>query len=467
VVGSGPNGLAAAVTLARAGRSVLVLEARETIGGGTRTAELTLPGFRHDVCAAIHPLVAASPFFRELPLAEHGLELVQPPVPLAHLLDGGSAVLLHRSVEETAAGLGRDADAYRRLIGPLVDAWPAVEREILGPLLHVPRRPLALARFALPSLLPAAALGRFGFRDEPARALLAGFAAHAIMPLERPLTAGFALVPMALAHRVGWPLARGGSQAIADALASYLRTLGGEIETGREVGTLDELPRTRSVFCDVTPRQLLGIAGRRLPARYRRALERFRYGPGVFKLDYALDGAVGWRDPRCAETATLHLGGSLESIAASERAPWQGRAPGRPFVIVAQQSAFDGTRAPGGKHTLWAYCHVPQESTEDVSERVEAELERHAPGFRELVLARSVRTTADLERGNPNLVGGDIAGGAHLVRQLVARPALRRHEWATPLRGLYLCSSSTPPGAGVHGMCGHLAAQTALRSRAV
>ncbi len=463
VIGSGPNGLAAAVTVAQAGRSVLVLEGRETIGGGTRSAELTLPGFVHDVCSAVHPMAACSPFFGTLPLGEHGLELIHPAAPLAHPLADGRAVVLERSLDATATALGTDRDAYQRLIGRTVEDWGRLVPAILGPLLRAPRHPVALTRFGLPALRSAAGLATTAFSGEPARALFAGAAAHSILPLERMGSASFGLVMLALAHVRGWPIARGGSQRIADALASYLRTLGGEIQTGVPVPSLAALPKSGMVFCDVGPRQLVALAGSRLPARYRRALTRYRYGPGVFKLDYALDGPVPWQAPDCARAATVHLGGTLAEIAAAERAPWQGRHAEHPFVIVAQPSMFDGARAPRDKHTLWAYCHVPNGSTFDMTVRVEGQLERFAPGFSDQVLARSVTMPADFERGNPNLVGGDIMGGVADVRQLLARPTARPVPYATPLDGVYLCSASTPPGGSVHGMCGHLAARAALK----
>jgi phytoene dehydrogenase-like protein len=439
---------------------VLVLEAQDTIGGGTRTAELTLPGFRHDVCSAIHPLVAASPFFRSLHLE---LELVEPPAAIAHPLDDGTAVLVRRSVEETASGLGADADSYRRLLAPLVADWPRLERELLGPLLHVPRHPLALARFGARGLRSGSALAVSRFATEPARALFAGVTAHSTLPLEQRATASFSLILLLLAHVTGWPFARGGSQSIAEALAARLRSLGGEIETGRRVTSLRELPASDVVVCNVTPRQLAELGGDLLPPRYRRRLEGWRYGPGVFKLDYALDGPIPWRAPLAAEAATVHLGGSLAEIATSERDAWEGRHANGPFVLLAQQSLFDDTRGPAGKHTVWAYCHVPNGSTVDMRERVESQIERFAPGFRERILACSARTTAELERDNPNLVGGDIGGGANLLGQLIARPSLRRVPYRTPLPWLYLCSAATPPGGGVHGMCGHLAAKAALR----
>jgi phytoene dehydrogenase-like protein len=464
VIGSGPNGLAAAITIARSGRAVLVREAAETIGGGTRSAELTLPGFVHDVCSAFHPLAAASPFFRTLPLAAHGLELVHAPAPLAHPLDDGTAVMLERSVDETAAGLVDDDGAYRRMFGRLAREWRRLEMSLLGPVLHAPRHPLALARFAVDAVRSAEGVSASLFRGERARALFAGCSGHAMLPANKTPTAAFGLVLLTLGHVAGWPVARGGSRRIAQALASYLRSLGGELETEAPVESLRELPRTRAVLCDVTPRQLLRIAGDRLPPSYRRTLARYRYGPGAFKVDYALDGPIPWRARDCARAACLHLGGTAKEIAASERAAWEGRASERPFVLLGQQSLFDPTRAPEGRETAWAYCHVPNGSTVDMTEAIEAQIERFAPGFRGRVLARHVMTPADLERRNANIVGGDINGGAQDLPQLLSRPAFRLVPYSTPVRGLFICSSSTPPGGGVHGMCGHLAARAALRT---
>jgi len=464
VVGSGPNGLAAAITLARAGRSVLVLEAKDTVGGGSRSAGLTLPGFVHDVCSAIHPLGVASPFFRTLPLAEHGLEWIHPSAACAHPLDDSTAVIVERSVEATSEMLGPDTAAYRRLFAPLVADWDKLAVDLLGPLPLPPRHPIALTRFGLRALRPAYGLAKSLFRGERARAVFAGMAAHSMMPLEQPVTTAFGLVECTLAHVVGWPLVQGGSQRIADALASYLCSLGGEIITGMPVEHIDELPAARAVLFDVTPRQLLQIAGQRLPSGYRRQLQRYRYGPGVFKMDFALDGPIPWTAAECARAATAHLGGTLDEIAAAERAVWSGEHPDRPFVLLAQPSLFDLTRAPEGKHTVWAYCHVPNGSTFDMSDRIEAQIERFAPGFRDRVLARSIRTAIDMERYNPNYVGGDINGGVQDLRQLFTRPVARLVPYSTPAKGVYICSSSTPPGGGVHGMCGYHAAQAALRS---
>jgi phytoene dehydrogenase-like protein len=440
---------------------VLVLEAHETVGGGTRSAELTLPGFVHDVCSAVHALVAGSPFFRGLPLEELGIELVHPPAPLAHPLDDGTAVLLERSVEATATGLGEDAEAWRRLFAPLVDSADDLLEDVLGPLRR-PRHPLLLARFGLNAIRSAEGFARSAFRGERARALFGGLAAHSMLPLSAPVSASFGLVLGLLGHAPGWPVARGGSQRIADGLAAHLRSLGGEIETGRRVASLAELPPARAVLLDVTPRQVLRLAGDRLPGRYARALAGYRYGPGAFKLDYALDGPIPWSAPECARAATVHLGGTLAELVASEKAVPQGRAPEAPFVLVAQQSLFDDSRAPEGKHTVWAYCHVPNGWAGDATNAIERQLERFAPGFSDRVLARSVQAPADFERYSENYVGGDINGGLQDVRQLFARPVPRLVPYTTPVPGLYLCSSSTPPGGGVHGMCGANAARAAL-----
>jgi phytoene dehydrogenase-like protein len=462
VVGSGPNGLAAAITLAGVGRSVLVLEGAQTPGGGCRSAELTLPGFVHDVCSAVHPLVAGSPFFRSLPLAELGVELVHPEAPLAHPLDDGGAVLLERSIDATSDGLGADGAAYRDLVGPLVRDAEALIEGLLAPALRPPRHPVALARFARHGLRSAVGLGG-RFSGERARALLAGMAAHSIRPLDAPLTAGFGLVLTVLGHAVGWPVARGGSGRIADAMVALLNTLGGTLETGRTVTSLDELPSARAVLLDVTPRQLLAIAGGRLPPAYRRRLARYRYGPGAFKVDWALAGPIPWRPPECARAATVHLGGTMAEIAAAEAAVAAGGHPERPYVLLAQQTLADPSRAPEGRHTAWAYCHVPAGSPVDMTERIERQVERFAPGFRDLVLARATRGPAQLERENPNQVGGDITAGLQDLRQTLARPVARPDPYATPAPGIYICSASTPPGGGVHGMCGHLAARSALR----
>lgn len=463
VVGSGPNGLAAAVTMARAGWRVLVVEAQDRIGGGTRTAELTLPGFAHDVCSAVHPLGVGSPALSAWGLERHGLRWIHPGLPVAHPLDDGSAAVLERDLPGTAAALGPDAEAYAALVGPLVAAWPALARDVLAPPLHWPADALAYARFGVRALTSARWLARRTFRSERARALWAGLAAHSLLPLEAPLSSGVALVLAVTAHAVGWPLPSGGSQSIADALAAELRACGGEIETGARVDDLSALPPSRAVLLDLTPKEALRVAGDRLPAGYRDRLRRYRYGPGVFKIDYALDVPIPWRAEACRRAGTVHLGGTLEDITASERSIAAGRAPVRPFVLLTQPSLFDPRRAPAGRHTAWAYCHVPNGSTEDMTERIERQIERFAPGFRATVLARATMTAPAFEAYNPNYVGGDINGGRLVLRQLLARPALRADPYATPDPHLFLCSAATPPGGGVHGMAGYHAARSAMR----
>lgn len=464
VVGSGPNGLAAAIVLARAGRPVSLIEGADEVGGGCRSAELTLPGFVHDTCSTVHSLALVSPFLRTLPLAQHGFEPLHPGAPLAHPLDDGSAVLLERSVDETARALGADREPYRSLFGPLVRDFDALAEEILGPL-RPPRHPLVMARFGLSAMRSAVGLARSRFEGERARALLAGCCAHSILSLRTPASAAFGLVLAASAHKVGWPVARGGSGRLAEALAAYLRSLGGEIETGRFVESLDEVPVDGATLVDVTPRQLLAMAGARLPDGYRRRLGRYRYGPGVFKLDWALDGPIPWTAAEVARAGTVHVGGTLDEIAASEEAVTHGRHSDRPFVLLVQSSVFDPTRAPEGKHTAWAYCHVPHGSSRDMTAAIEAQVERFAPGFADLVIGRSAMGPAEVERRNPNYVGGDINGGVQDLRQLFTRPVARLDPYSTPVPGLFICSSSTPPGGGVHGMSGYHAARSALRQR--
>jgi phytoene dehydrogenase-like protein len=462
VVGSGPNGLAAAITLAQAGLSVLILEGADAPGGGTRSAELTLPGFTHDLCSAVHPLARASPFFRSVPLADHGLRMVEVMVPAAHPLDGGGAAVLRSSLTQTAGGLGVDGPAYLRLIGPLVRRWKPLIDQLLSPLIP-PRHPLLMARFSVAGIRSAQAVAGARFKEAPARALLAGLAAHSVLPLDRSPTAGLGMLLAVLGHAVGWPVAGGGSQAIAGSLVSYFKSLGGEVRTGQQIRSLDELPANRAALLDVSPRQLIGLAGRRLPLRYLRALHRYRHGPGAFKVDWALSGPVPWAASVCRLAGTVHIGGTFEEIAEAELLVARGGHPERPFVIVAQQSLFDPTRAPDGKHTLWGYCHVPNGSDVDMTRAIEAQIERFAPGFRDLILARSVKGPGELEHENPNYIGGDIVGGSQDLIQTLARPVPSLNPYATPARGVYLCSASTPPGAGVHGMCGFHAARAALR----
>ena len=460
VIGSGPNGLAAAITIAQAGRSVLVLEGQDSIGGGTRSIELTRKGFLHDICSAVHPMGVSSPFFRSLPLASHGLEWIEPTIAMAHPLDDGSAVALDHSIEKTAQNLRPDAERYTRLMNKLVADWPRVEPFALG-ITRFPAHPIAAAHFGALTLRSASGLARSQFQAAPARALFAGLAGHSIVPLEYAASAAIGLVIGMAAHRTGWPFVRGGSGRLAEALAAYLESLGGEIVTGTPVSSLDELPPARIILCDVTPRQLVSIAGARLPAAFRHQLERFRYGPGACKVDWALDAPIPWKAEACRHAGTIHLGGTLEEIAASERACWANQTSERPFVILTQPTLFDPSRAPEGKHIAWAYCHVPHGSRVDMTLHIEAQVERFAPGFRDRILARHTIVAAEMAHHNPNLVGGDIGGGAVDLRQMFLRPTRRLYR--TPVRNLYLCSSSTPPGPGVHGMCGHLAARAALR----
>lgn len=462
VVGSGPNGLAAGISLARAGRRVRILEANDTPGGSCRSAELTLPGFIHDTCSAIHPLAVASPFFRTVPMTTYGLEWIEPPLALAHPFDDGSAAVLSRSLDETAASLGVDGVAWIDTYTPLIKDFDILLGPLLGPF-RIPRHPIAMARFGLPALRSGESFARASFAGPQARALFCGLAAHSIMDLTKPITAAIGLVLGLIGHVVGWPLPRGGSQEITNALVDHFHALGGTIETGVRVTSLDVAEGADAVMLSVTPRQFLDIAGDAVPARYRSQLGRYRYGPGVFKIDWALDGPVPWTADACARAGTVHLGGTMEEIVRSEREVTTGRHPERPFVLLAQQSLFDPTRAPDGKHTLWAYCHVPNGSTVDMTDRIESQIERFAPGFRERIIARHTMGTAELETRNANYVGGDINGGIQDLRQLYTRPAPRLDPYATPNPRLYFCSSSTPPGGGVHGMGGYHAARSALR----
>jgi len=460
VIGAGPNGLAAAIELARAGYSVSVYEARETVGGGARSAELTLPGFVHDICSAVHPLASGSPFFSKLGLDQFGLEFINPPAALAHPFDDGTAILLDRSVEGTGATFGQDARAYRKLMNPLVRDWNLVVADLLAPP-RIPKHPLKMARFGFYGIRSAQGLARGRFQAERTRGFFAGLAAHSFLSLDMRASAAFGLVLAALGHTVGWPIIRGGSQMLADALAAYLQRQGGQIFLESPVDSMDQLPQAKIIMCDITPRQLLQLAGPKLPEGFKKKLKAYRYGPAAFKIDWALRGPVPWKARECAQAATVHLGSRLEEIAQSEAATWQGRHSEKPFVILVQPSLFDPSRAPEGQHTLWAYCHVPNGSRVDMTERIENQIERFAPGFRDQILARCVLAPADLERHNSNLVGGDINGGAADLRQLFIRPTASLYS--TPVKGLYLCSSSTPPGGGVHGMCGYHAAHTVLR----
>ena len=462
VVGAGPNGLAAAIAIAQAGRSVAVFEANKSAGGAVRSAALTLPGFVHDICSAVYPLALGSPFFRTLPLAHYGVEWVQPPAALAHPFDDGTALLVHRSIEATAAGLECDAGRYRRVFASLSADWDGLSSDLLAPP-RWPNRPIKLARFAVSALQPARRFAERQFDHVRTKALFGGLAAHSMLPLEQWGSAAFGLVLGATAHALGWPIVRGGAQRLADALCSHLVTLGGKIFLNHPVKTLADLPQSRAVICDVTPRQLLQSAGPKLPSWYRDKLKNYRYGMGAFKIDWALSAMVPWRARECSEAATVHLGGSLAEIARSERMAWRGFHTDKPFVLLVQPSLFDESRAPAGKHTLWAYCHVPNGSGFDMSERIEAQIERFAPGFRDTILARHVSAPAELQRRNANLVGGDINGGAANLSQMFLRPTWRLYS--TPAPGLYICSASTPPGGGVHGMCGYFAARMALRQR--
>ncbi len=463
VVGAGPNGLAAAITCAEAGRSVVVLEATDSVGGGTRTQELTLPGFAHDVCSAIHPFAAVSPFFAGAGLHRHGLELVHPEIALAHPLDGGRAGVLHRSLEDMVAGLGADGRAWDRHVGWVARRWDALVPSVLAPLVRVPRHPFTAAGFGLRGVLPATWATRV-FRTEEAKGLFAGNAAHSFLPLSQPLTTAMGLMLVASGHVAGWPAARGGSQAIADAMAARLAELGGVIEMGHPVRSIADLPESRAVLFDVTPRQLASIVGDALPPRYRARLGRFRYGPAVWKADYALSEPVPWTNDSARRAGSLHLGGTLAEVAHAEAEVAVGRHPQRPFVLVAQQTLFDPGRAPEGKHTLWTYCHAPHGSDVDMTEAIEGQLERFAPGFRDVVLARHTAGASWYEAHNESFVGGDIAGGSHAGTQLVLRPGLGLRAYRTPNRRFFLCSASTPPGGGVHGMCGVNAARAALRT---
>jgi phytoene dehydrogenase-like protein len=460
VVGSGSNGLAAAITLQQAGLSVLVVEAKSTIGGGLRTAEITLPGFKHDICSAIHPLAVASPFFGTLPLKKHGLEFIFPTFAAAHPFDNGRATILDSSPENTSRLLGADDEAYRSLIMPVVKDWNVIVNDILGPL-HYPKHPVALANFGMKALLPAQWIAK-RFSTPEGRALWAGMAAHSILPLNFAATSAIGLVLLTTGHMKGWPIPKGGSQSIANALLSYFISIGGKVQTNFHVKSLDQLPSAHAVLFDITPKQLLEIAGHTFSSLYKRQLEKYRYGMGVFKIDWALSAPIPFTAAECRHAGTVHLGSTFEEIASSEQTAWQGRHAEKPFVLLAQQSLFDPSRVPDGKHTAWAYCHVPHGSAVDMTEAIERQVERFAPGFRDIILKRNVMNTAQMEAYNFNYVGGDINGGAFVLSQVFTRPALRLSPYRTSSKGMYICSSSTPPGGGVHGMCGYHAAKRAL-----
>ncbi len=464
VVGSGPNGLAAAIELAREGCSVRVIEERDTIGGGARSAELTEPGFNHDVCSAIHPFALASPFFSALPLAKHGLEWILPSASVAHPMDDGTAAILEHSIERTCATLGPDARAYTRVFSPLVRTAAHLIPEVLAPIVHIPRHPLPLMRFGLKAIQSAERFAARHFKENHARALFAGLAAHAIMPLDRRPTAAFGLLFGILGHAGGWPMSKGGSQKIADALTSYLISLGGRTVTGTPVTSLRDLPSSRVVLLDITPKQILRLAGDQFPPSYRWELQKFQYGPGVFKVDWALNSPIPWAAEECLRAGTVHVAGTMEEIAEGEQTVAKGRCPEKPFVLLAQQSLFDASRAPGNKHTAWAYCHVPNGSKIDMTERIESQIQRFAPGFRDCIIARHTMTPEQFEAYNANYIGGDISGGLQNLLQIVARPSLRINPYTTPVKNLFICSSSTPPGGGVHGMCGYFAARAALKA---
>lgn len=461
VVGSGPNGLAAGIYLQQKGLSVLIIEGKDTIGGGLRSASFTLPGYTHDICSAIHPLAVGSPFFKTLPLHEHGLEYLYPEVAAAHPFDDGSAAVLYKSVEETANGLGNDGNAYRKLMQPIVQDWPVIAADILGPL-RFPKHPMMMAKFGVHALTSAEFLVK-KFKQKQARGLWAGMAAHSIQPLSNFTTSAIGLVLMAAGHTTGWPLPKGGSQQIANALAAYFEKLGGRIETGQQIYSLNQLPSAHATLFDLTPRQLLKIAGSKFSFLYKWQLQNYKYGMGVFKIDWALDAPIPFTSPECRKAGTIHLGNSFEEIASGEAAIWNGQHPEQPYVLLAQQSIIDPSRAPEGKHTAWAYCHVPFGSSRDMTAVIENQVERFAPGFRERILSKHTMNTAQIERYNPNYVGGDINGGVIDVSQLYTRPALRFSPYRTSVKGMYICSSSTPPGGGVHGMCGYHAASRAWK----
>lgn len=462
IIGSGPNGLSAGILLAQNGLSVKIIEAEKTIGGGTRTKELTEPGYLHDVCSAIHPTAAGSPFFNTLPLHKFGLEWIHPKYPVAHPLDDGEAVLISKSIQETIDRLGGDGKNYKDLFNTFVENWSDLSQEVFGSLRST-SHPFLMARFGWYAMYSAKLLGTSIFNTPEAKAYFAGLAAHSFLPLDKAFSASFGLVLGASVHSVGWPLAKGGSSSISDALASYFESLGGEIETERRVTDIRELPPAKAILFDLTPKQIVKIAASKLPAGYQNQLRSYTYGPGVFKIDYALSEPVPWLNEECKQAGTLHLGASFEELALSEKLIWENKHSEKPYVLIAQPSPFDATRAPSGKHVLWAYCHVPHGSTKDMTIELENQIERFAPGFRDIIIAKHTMNTADFERYNANYIGGDINGGAQFMKQILARPVLRWDPYKMPAKGLYICSSSTPPGGGVHGMSGYNAAKSALK----
>jgi phytoene dehydrogenase-like protein len=463
IIGSGPNGLSAAIALAQKGLSVKVYESADTVGGGTRTKELTLPGFHHDVCSAIHPMAVGSPFWKKLPLEQYGLKWIHPTYPLAHPLDDAPAAVLHKSLDETAAGLHQDGEAYKQLFQLFVDQWDDLGPELLSPLQRFPAHPLLLAKFGLKALQPAQGLAEHRFSTEQARSLFAGLAAHSTLPLDKISTSAIGLVLGIIGHKIGWPMPKGGSHQITKVLAAHLEQLGGEIETNAEIVTLRELPRSQIILFGNTPKQILRIAEKELPASYAKKLRSFKYGAGVYKMDIALGEPIPWLDDRCGQAGTVHLGGTLQEIARSERTIAKGGHPDRPYVLLSQQSMFDESRAPEGKHTAWAYCHVPNGSTRDMSNPILGQIERFAPGFKDCILDYHVMNTRAIERYNANYIGGDINGGKQDITQLFTRPAGLLDPYHIPGTSMFICSSSTPPGGGVHGMCGYNAGQSALR----
>ncbi len=463
IVGSGPNGLAAAILLAKNGLSVKVIEAEDTIGGGTRTKELTEPGFIHDICSAVHPTGLGSPFFRTLPLDKYGLEWIHPKYPVAHPLENGDAMIVSKSLQETLERMGKDGKNYQNLVKSFVDGWEYLSHDFLGPI-RIPNNPLSLAKFGWFGMLSAKLLANSMFDTAKVKAYFAGLAAHSIVPLEKSFTGSFGLVFATTVHAVGWPIAKGGSFSITNALAEYFKSLGGIIETGNRITRTSELPSAKTVLFDLTPHQIVRIANNELPEGFKKKFLKFKYGPGVFKMDFALSEPVPWSNPDCAGAGTLHLGGSFEEISYSERETWNGNHPNKPYVLLSQPSLFDDSRAPEGKHTLWAYCHVPNGSDKDCSEEIINQIERYAPGFRDTIISAHTMNAPEFETYNENYIGGDINGGAQTLKQLLGRPVPQWDPYKLPAKGMYICSSSTPPGGGVHGMCGYHAAKSALKN---